>query len=454
MRSFRIRRGLTPRARDCPGRAHRPTGHLAVRLATDWVMLRWPKEIWMTTAGGTASWSRTPNVRRLPCPTRLSGCPPTPRWRHDPEHVHRHVAGSPCRGVRSVYRSRRVRSAATAVWDRVGLEADGYADLRMVGTGRLWDRHGWGRAVLIAALAAVTFPGVGAFAWEGPPVAGVRVERMLTAVVTVRLDGPVIVGEAGGFERRVDPSGRVLSETALAPGIDLPATPLGDFGCAPDGTRPGFVDHSETGGPVRLGIDVPGGSSSAVFHAYTLEGARRGVGDRTTVQALFCLAGGAQATDGWRLLQAGVGVAYDSREESFLLGKRWLDGSAPAVGEDTYRFGSAHEVGARGRIRQEPRGIVEGSFIGPIESDFDEYFRNGLAGWWQDGCVDDAAACLQTDGSEQFQGSLAGGLWEFFADEIPDGGLRFRVASFSVFSCAPPSASCTAPGRAGGRATS
>jgi len=303
----------------------------------------------------------------------------------------------------------------------------------------------WGfRLVLIVAVVASLAVGVPALAGEGAPVVGVRVERVLTAAVTVRLDGAAAVGETEGFERQVDASGRVLSETPIVPHAGAALPPLGEFGCEASGAAPGFTDHSQPAGPARLDFDADGGGARSVFHAYTLAGARRGQ-NRPTVQVLVCLAGGARPADGWHLLQAGVGAAYDSKEKTFGLGSRWLDGPTPAIGEDGYRFGSA-EVGATGRIVQEPRGGLEGSLIGPFESDLNDYFRNALAGWWEDPCLDEAPVCLPTDGSDQFQGSLAGGLWEFFADEIPADGLRFRIASFSTLSCTAPSPGCGQPG--------
>jgi hypothetical protein len=301
------------------------------------------------------------------------------------------------------------------------------------------------RLLVVVAVTASLAAGVPASAGQGAPVVGVRVERMLTAMVTVRLGGAASVGEAGGFERQVDQSGRVLSETPIVPNGGAALTPVGEFGCVASGAAPGFTDHSTHAGPARLESDLDGGGARSVFHVYTLEGARR-VGDRRTVQVLVCLAGGARPADGWRLLQAGVGAAYDSKDETFMLGGRSLDGPTPPIAEDGYGFGSTADVGAAGRIVQQPRGGVEGSLVGPFETGLNDYFRNALAGWWEDPCLDEAAVCLPTDGSDTFQGSLAGGLWEFFADDVPADGFRFRIASFSTLSCTAPSPGCGAPG--------
>ena len=92
-------------------------------------------------------------------------------------------------------------------------------------------------------------------------------------------------------------------------------------------------------------------------------------------------------------------------------------------------------IGASGSIEQDPSGVLKGSFLGPFPSGFDDYFVNGVAGWWEHPCHD-GAACGPADGSPVFQGSLAGGVWEFYDD--PGGDYRFRVASFFAVACADP----------------
>lgn len=263
-------------------------------------------------------------------------------------------------------------------------------------------------------------------------MAGVLVERVITAVVTVHADErPPSVTETSGFERRVDPSGRTLSEGAFA--VASNGEPVAAFGCSGQGGPPGYRDHSQGGGPVRLEADADGGAARSVFHVYSLAGAREVEGGPTT-QVLVCSAGGARAGGGQRLLQAGVGAAYDDTEESYILGKRWLVGPTPARGEDGYAFAGGEEAGANGYIEQDPVGELEGSFLGPFPSAFDDYFRNGLAGWWEHPCLD-GAGCTPADGSAAFQGSLAGGLWEFY--DLPR-SYRFRLALFFAVACVDP----------------
>jgi hypothetical protein len=269
-------------------------------------------------------------------------------------------------------------------------------------------------------------------------VAGVLVERVVTAVVTVPADGgPVSVSEPSGFERRVDPSGRTLSEGGFPVPSGVRLEPVGAFGCSARGSSPGFRDHSEAA-PVRLDVDVGGGAARSVFHVYSLVGGRQMEG-RPTVQVLICSAGGGRPAGGnQRLLQAGVGAAYGDTQDSHLLGKNWLDGPTPPRGEGSFSFFGAADTGADGWLEQEPAGEVEGSLIGPFPSGFDDYFANAAAGWWQHPCVDDGPVCGPADGSTVFQGSLAGALWEFYDDGARD--YRFRVALFLAVACANPGA--------------
>ncbi|MGH8992423.1 MAG: hypothetical protein ACRDZ7_13015 [Acidimicrobiia bacterium] len=107
--------------------------------------------------------------------------------------------------------------------------------------------------MVVAVLCAAHFarPAAGR---EGTPVTGVLIERMVTAMLTVHGDArPPSVTELTGFERRVDPSGRTISEGSF----DVPAAadlePIGRFGCSGQGDEPGFRDHSEPV-PVRLSV--------------------------------------------------------------------------------------------------------------------------------------------------------------------------------------------------------
>lgn len=288
------------------------------------------------------------------------------------------------------------------------------------------------RLVALAAVLGLASLAVPASGREGGPVAGVLVERVITAVGTVHPDErPPSVSETSGFERRVDPSGRTLSEGGFPVSSAGPLEPVGSFGCSGRGSPPGYRDHSQGGGPVRLEADVGGAAARAVFHVYSLAGAREVEGGPTT-QVLVCSAGGARAGAGQRLLQAGVGGAYDDAAHSHIIGKRWLVGPAPARAEDGYAFaGGDGEAGATGYIEQDPVGELEGSFLGPFPTDFDDYFRNALAGWWEHPCLD-GAGCTPADGSAAFQGSLAGGLWEFYD---PPRDYQFRLALFFAVAC-------------------
>jgi hypothetical protein len=104
--------------------------------------------------------------------------------------------------------------------------------------------------VAVVCVANVAVPASGR---EGAPVAGMLIERIVTAIVAVHGNGqPPSVSEVNGFERRVDTAGRTISEEPfdVAPSADL--EPVGGFGCSAQGDAPGFRDHSEPVEPVRL----------------------------------------------------------------------------------------------------------------------------------------------------------------------------------------------------------
>ncbi|MGH8993539.1 MAG: hypothetical protein ACRDZ7_18675 [Acidimicrobiia bacterium] len=283
--------------------------------------------------------------------------------------------------------------------------------------------------ILLASQASVPASGL-----ESAPVTGVRIERTVTAVVTVHPDGRAPeVSEPAGFERRLQPFVATISEGPV-PVAPAGAEPIGVFGCNGRGREPGYRDLSAAAGPVRLGV---GDGAGAVFHLYSLAGGRT-VDGPGTLQVLVCMAGGARSGEGRRLLQAGVGAAYDDTEVTHLIGRRWLDAATPARGEDGYLFSGSADAGADGWVEQEPAGWLEGSPLGPFGSDFDDYGRNATAGWWKHPCVDDGPVCGPTDGSTVFQGSLAGALWEFSDDTTVD--RRFRVVLFLAEACLNPSA--------------
>jgi hypothetical protein len=293
----------------------------------------------------------------------------------------------------------------------------------------------WVRRLAVVAVAVLVAAGspTPASGREGAPVIGMLVERTVTEVVTVHADGrPPEGSELQSFERRVDPSGRTISEGSI-PVARETADSIGVFGCSGRGNAEGFRDHSQPAGPVHLDLVVAGAKARSVFHVYSLAEGRT-VGGRPATQVLVCMAGGGQARDGRRLLQAGMGAAYDDTENTHILGKSWLDGTPAARDEAGFSFFGAADTGADGWVEQEPAGKVEGSMIGPFPSAFDDYFRNAAAGWWQHPCVDDGPVCGPADGSTVFQGSLAGAVWEFY-DEDAFRDHRFRVALFLTVNC-------------------
>lgn len=116
---------------------------------------------------------------------------------------------------------------------------------------------------LVVAVAAVLFAALvsaPASSREGAPVTGVLIERTVTAVVTVHGDGrPPDVSEMAGFERRVDPSGRTISEGPFP----VQAGPL-----EPLGWQHQCVDNGPVCGPDDGSTVFQGSLASAVWEFY------------------------------------------------------------------------------------------------------------------------------------------------------------------------------------------
>lgn len=77
-----------------------------------------------------------------------------------------------------------------------------------------------------------------------------------------------------------------------------------------------------------------------------------------------------------------------------------------------------------------------GSFNAPYsDARMDRFARNGVNAWWQDSCVSGFSRChLHADGSPNFQGTVAHGLYEFTPAEAKN-VRTFAVNSYLKSKC-------------------
>jgi hypothetical protein len=124
-----------------------------------------------------------------------------------------------------------------------------------------------------------------------------------------------------------------------------------------------------------------------------------------------CLAAGGVAATGYRLMQAGGGMASANSPALDKLGQDWAFGPAPATYTRGTVFPSWAKSGLAATIRQQPGGQRMGSFAAPSEvGAMNAHIHNAAFTWWQDPCTGEGA-CTTTSGSTGFQGATATALW-------------------------------------------
>ncbi|MGQ0464316.1 MAG: hypothetical protein ACT4QG_03235 [Sporichthyaceae bacterium] len=158
------------------------------------------------------------------------------------------------------------------------------------------------------------------------------------------------------------------------------------------------------------------------YHPYMLRNARtNGEGDSTT-QFEVCTTGGGDLQDGWRLHKAGTGMTIADKSQFLKIGQEWKTGKTP---EDyTLSLGFTVPAGKSGAeisggIEQNPSDKLMGSIVAPYKHWMNDYSRNAVHAWWQDSCVGKFYGCYKWDGSSNFQGAVAHGLWEYQSAAVP-----------------------------------
>ena len=252
--------------------------------------------------------------------------------------------------------------------------------------------------------------------------------------VTINPDGTVTASPPEGEIRVSNSVGEHISTRPLEfdEAGDRPAP--GSFTCVNNRNRRRleiFEPHRITANdPNKLVIGF-------IWHPYKYNRARQVTapdGDRyPTKQYLVCATGGVDGQEGWRILMSGPGSAWDNSRRSKRIGTKWGTGETGPTTKVSLGFVVGRgPVSINGSIEQEIRAVLRGNHAGPYRSDFEAYAINGVAGWWDADC----GPCTRLQGSPDFQGNVASGLWEFRQHRRR--GFAYWTAPFFRYYCSNP----------------
>jgi len=231
--------------------------------------------------------------------------------------------------------------------------------------------------------------------------------------VTLTEDGHAIADALTGEEVVVDLAGNVVERVPFqAKALTGAIKPLGmpAFACVHDSQRPGFTPYTP---PIDYPVDKKNEKGSFKFHFYSQDEARYDQRRSPTVQFLGCGVGGVDGQNGSRIRVSGPGMAFNDPNGSNIIGTRWRDGKTPEDYSVTLGFEVPIKgVNITGSIQQDPSNYLKGSVVPPYGGwdGMERLHRNAVNAWWEDGC---RPRCTRFGGSNNYQGSVAEGLWEF-----------------------------------------
>lgn len=279
-------------------------------------------------------------------------------------------------------------------------------------------RSFWAGSALATALA------VASWAAPGVAVAGERSETdgLITQVNTLTfsaklalnpLTGKASLVDASKLTQVLDPAGNPLTPLKVRAAAVQSGSPIGNYACVKQGNaRKGFVEFNRTDwfNAGKHGVE------QYQFFPYMQPGART-FGTVKTTQFQVCGTGGADLKDGYRIHQAGMGIAFPDAGRTFKIGQGWQAGKTPSDTTVSLGFELSDKrspLSIKGSISQNPSDKLKGSIVGPYETSMDAFARNGVNAWWEDSCVNGWSRCkFKGDGSADFQGTVVHGLWEF-----------------------------------------
>ncbi|MGQ0623184.1 MAG: hypothetical protein ACT4PP_00775 [Sporichthyaceae bacterium] len=216
----------------------------------------------------------------------------------------------------------------------------------------------------------------------------------------------------------VDELGRAIGSPRTASLPDPTHIPkLGEYSCV----YRGYYHPDFTAFPVKhLNSDYGYGRVQGAFHTYRMTQARKLSTGQRSVQYEACGVGGGDMGSK-RMRKVGVGIAYPDVSTTYRIGSDWYSGETPR----NYSIEMGFEVPVHkavtigGSITQTPTNKLMGSFEPPFNSSSMAYSHNAVNAWWQDSCVG-GIPCRPWQGSKDFHGTVAQGLWEFTPEESRD----------------------------------
>lgn len=252
------------------------------------------------------------------------------------------------------------------------------------------------------------------------------VNQEITGTLLINGDRTKLV-DLAGVTQLVDGLGRALGSprtVALKTAIDNPD--LGEYSCVYRGK--GNKNFSAL--PVReLYQDYGYGKVQALFHTYRLAKARKISDGTRSVQFEVCGVGGGDMGDK-RMRRVGIGIAYPDAASTSKIGSGWRSGETPEnyTVELGFEAPVYKDITISGGISQTPTNKLMGSFEPPFPASTSQFARNAVNAWWQDDCVG-GVPCNRFQGSKDFHGTVAQGLWEF----SPAQTATFRGFTVSTF---------------------
>jgi hypothetical protein len=260
-----------------------------------------------------------------------------------------------------------------------------------------------------------------------------------TGLVTLTEDGRTVSSDLSGEEVVVDLLGNVVDRVPFqAKALTDSIKPLGmpAVACVNDSQQPGFTPYLP---PTDYPVDKKNEKGGFKFHLYSQDGARHNQYGATTVQFLGCGAGGVDGENGSRIRVSGPGMAFDDANGSTIIGTKWREGKTPEDFSVTLGFEvPVRGVNITGSIQQDPSNYLKGSVVPPYGGwdDMERLQRNAFNAWWEDGC---RPRCTRFGGSNNYQGSVGEGLWEFPQSYKHDALARgWRLAAYIEHHCSNP----------------
>lgn len=267
---------------------------------------------------------------------------------------------------------------------------------------------------------------------EGLDVAGLFSDEVITGRLT--LDGAVSrLLDVNAVTQTVDELGRSIgSPRAVALRAGSGNQKVGDYSCLPK-TKGNKDFHQFKPTEIFRGDDK--GKVQGLFHVYKQTNARKvraPFGGYKSVQFEVCGTGGSDPDGRTRTRRAGIGIAFPDAATTYKIGQAWKEGETPSNYTLDMAFKAAHKgVEIGGGISQTPTNKLLGSISTPFKASADAFARNGVNAWWQDGCVGSWKGCQFFNGSKDFHGAVAHGLFEFTPAQAEVAGRTgFVVSTF------------------------